>query len=79
MGSQGLKVVGFSLLRVGIPAEFLKWKNPPFIFKEIKNTDENLKLVSQQYTTQSGLLNVQADGSILVAKVNHFRFQQDKG
>ena len=49
------------------PAELLKWTCPLSILKlSIINIDKNMKVASQTYR------------AILVAKVYHFCFQQDK-
>ena len=58
-------------------AEFLKWNNPSSIYRTFHYhfkgyQDENLKLVSQQYTdSMHGCAGW--PGSILMAKANYFR------
>ena len=64
--------------------KFLKWNNPPFFgavhYHFQGYQDENLKLHGQP--TVYSLVRPHGcagkPGSILVAKANHFRFQQDK-
>ena len=66
------------------PTEIKKndWNNPflelyIIIFKG--NQEKKLKMVSQQYRAWSDYTDVQACLALLVAKTNHFLFQQDKG
>ena len=60
-------VTRFSIMwRSWLPAEFLKWNNPSFIFRTVHYhfegcQNENLKMVRSQYIAWSDCMNVQAD------------------